>query len=79
MFTHATLLLGPQAPVGQFENLFRVTAATVEGVAKSVTSTGHAQPASPFSSSLPASMFLALKSRLFKAGTVMPMTSAISA
>jgi len=76
---NAALLLVSQAPVGEFEDLFGVAAAAVEGVAKGVSPTGRAQPVSPFSSSFPASMFLARKSRLFRAGTVMPMTSAISA
>ena len=78
MFTYLTFLIGLQAPFGELKDLFGIAGAP-KG-AGGIRTAARAHPAvSPLSSSFPASMFLARKSRLFKAGTVIPMISAISA
>ena len=66
------------SPIDEFEDLLVVAVAGVESIRASRPSR-MAHPLSPFSSSVSASMFLARKRRLFKAGMVMPRISAISA
>jgi hypothetical protein len=68
-------LLETEFAVGQLEDLLGVAAAGDEPLRSSRV----AQRASPFSSSFSASMFLARKSRLFRAGIVILRISAISA
>ena len=66
MFSHFALLIDAQGAVGELEDLSGIAAAVERGIRLA----GHTHPVSPFSLSFSASMFLARKSRLFKAGMV---------
>lgn len=78
MSAYLTFLASLQGPFGKLEDLFRIAGAPAGAGGVRPAARAHSA-VSPLSSSFPASMFLARKRRLFKAGTDMPMISAISA